>query len=166
MKKIETLNGRDLTGKSQHGFKKNHSTVTAMLEIQERIAQALDEGKHVAMVSLDLSAAFDVVNHKRLFKVLKKKGFPQGIIMMVRKWLEKRRSYIEVNGTCSTFDSITCGTLQGSVLGPVLFALFVSPLLDLIDLISYADDNYIIGVDKDLDKAMTKVKMKANLVIL
>ena len=71
---IEQMNNISLTGKKQHGFKKNHSTVTAMLEIQDKIAESMDNGEYVAMVSLDLSAAFDVVNHKRLFKTLRTLG--------------------------------------------------------------------------------------------
>ena len=65
---LEEDNNISLTGTKQHGFKKLHSTQTAMLDIQNQIAEQVDETNYVAMVSLDLSAAFDVVNHTLLLK--------------------------------------------------------------------------------------------------
>ena len=165
LSQLEDINGVDLTGSKQHGFKKNHSTVTAMMEIQDRISEAVDNGKNAAMISIDLSAAFDVVNHKRLFKTLQKIGIPNELVMVLQNWLTGRRFYTEVNGICSVFSKIFCGTLQGSVLGPVLFALFISPIYDVCEMFTYADDNYIIDSDVDLDRALTKVKMKAEQAI-
>ena len=165
LSQIESKNNVDLTGAKQHGFKKNHSTITAMLEIQDLIGSAVDNGKYAAMISIDLSAAFDVVNHKRLFKSLKRMGIPQTLLMIIRNWLVNRKFYTEINGTCSTFTKIRCGTLQGSVLGPILFALFISPIYNICDMITYADDNYIISTDKNLVRAVTKVKMKAEAAI-
>ena len=162
---LEAINNVDLTGTHQHGFKKGHSTVSAMLEIQDRLATGLDKGKYGAMMSLDLSAAFDVVNHNKLFKILKKKGLPCGLVQIIKEWLTRRRFYVEVNGTNSTFLNITCGTLQGSVLGPVLFALFMSPIYDLVEMITYADDSYIISMDKCINRAISKVKMKVEIAI-
>jgi hypothetical protein len=67
---IESKNNVDLTGESQHGFKKGRSTVTALKEIQSQIASKIDMGHYVAVGSLDLSAAFDVVNINLLIKRL------------------------------------------------------------------------------------------------
>ena len=165
LQEMEKQHQTDLTGNRQHGFKKGHSTVTAMLEIQDIIAEAVDKGHYCAMISLDLSAAFDVVNHSKLFKVLSKMGIPKQYIDIIREWLKDRRFYVEVNGQSSIFKTITCGTLQGSVLGPILFALFMSPVFDLADLVTYADDNYIMESDSNLDRALAKVKMKAETII-
>ncbi len=73
---IENKNGIDLTGLAQHGFKKGRSTVTALKQIQSQIARSIDQGDYVAMGSLDLSAAFDVVNVELLMKRLTTLGLP------------------------------------------------------------------------------------------
>ena len=117
----------DITGKNQHGFKKGHSTITAMMDIQNNISTAIDNKKYVAMLSLDLSAAFDVVNHRRLFRILRKIGLPENLVLVIEEWFAGRSFYVDVNGSCSIFSKIICGTIQGSVLGPILFSIFVKP---------------------------------------
>ena len=78
-----------------------------MLEIQDQIAEKVDNGEYVAMVSLDLSAAFDVVNHKRLFKTLRTIGIPENLTLLIKEWFSNRRFYVEINGVCSCFKEIT-----------------------------------------------------------
>ena len=71
------LSGRHLTGSSQHGFKKNRSTETACMEIQSELATHCDENKYAVVSSIDMTAAFDVVNHKLLIKRLTIMGLPK-----------------------------------------------------------------------------------------
>ena len=73
---IEEQTGSSLTGNNQHGFKKERSTITASLDIQSRVAALMDQDQYVAMASLDLSAAFDVVNVDLLLVRLRKMGLP------------------------------------------------------------------------------------------
>ena len=73
--------------------------------------------------------------------------------------------YVEVNNKCSTFRNINYGTLQGSVLGPVLFSLFISPIYDLTKVTTYADDNYLQEFDKNIQATIGKVKKKAEITI-
>ena len=80
LQNIEKVHGIDITGKEQHGFKRNKSTSTLSLLLQSLIAQALDEDKHAFMASIDLSAAFDVVNIPLLLLRLKIIGLPSDII--------------------------------------------------------------------------------------
>ena len=162
---LEESNNTCFTGTRQHGFKKKHSTLTAMMELQSEIAEHLDNNEYVAMVSLDLSAAFDVVNHNLLIKRLRIKGLPNHLINIVQNWLSRRMMYVDVNGKCSAFKDIDEGTLQGSVLGPVLFAMFISPIYETANLTTFADDNYLLEHDKDIGATIGKVKMKAELVI-
>jgi hypothetical protein len=122
----------DLTGTSQHGFKKNFSTETACLEIQSKIARACDGGKFVAIASLDLTAAFDVIDRGLLIKRLKVMGIPQILIELINDWLSNRMAYCEVNRVNCSFFDITHGTIQGSILGPVLFGIYTSPLADRV----------------------------------
>ena len=87
---IENLNNISLTGNSQHGFKKNHSTASLGLTIQSLIATALDENKFALMASLDLSSAFDVVNVKLLVKRLHIIGIPSDFVSLIEIWLENK----------------------------------------------------------------------------
>ena len=156
---LEDKNNLSLTGIKQQGFKKKHSTLTAMLELQNEIAEHLDHDEYAAMISLDLSAAFDVVNHDLLIKRLRIKGLPTHLVNIIQDWLSKRKMYVDLNGKCSTFVNIDEGTLQGSVLGPVLFAIFISPIYETANLTTFADDNYLIEHDKDIKATIGKVKM-------
>jgi hypothetical protein len=96
------------------------------------------------MASLDLSAAFDMVNTKLLIKQLKILGLPMAVVDLIKIWLEDRSFYVSVDGKNSKLMKLVCGTVQGSILGPILYAMFVSPLFDLHDLTNFADDNFII----------------------
>ena len=136
-----------------------------MLDIQHKIATALDNNDYAAVISLDLSAAFDVVNHDLLVKRLQTLGLPPKIINLLNNWLRNRSMYVNVNGSCSIFTKIIAGTLQGSCLGPILFALFISPMYDKSDCITYADDNYTIETGSNIDVTIGKVKMKAEILI-
>ena len=117
------------------------------------------------MTSLDLSAAFDVVDHNLLIERLLIMGLPCKIVSLIKSWLLNRYMYVEVNNSCSMFTEILAGTLQGSCLGPVLFALFISPVYEIVNCFTYADDNYTIECGKDLDQTIGKVKMKSEILI-
>ena len=80
----------NITGNGQHGFKKNRGTATAGLLLQSMISRALDDNEYVAMASLDLSAAFDVVNVPLLIKRLGIIGLPGDNIKLVETWLTER----------------------------------------------------------------------------
>ena len=91
------------------------------------------------MGSLDLSAAFDVVNRDLLFKRMDAMGLPEDLKALLKDWLSERICYVEAGGNVSAFFRCDHGTIQGSVLGPVLFSIFIRPLYDLEELITYAD---------------------------
>jgi hypothetical protein len=163
---IEASNNVDLTGKNQHGFKRGRSTVTALKEIQSQIARKIDEGHYVAMGSLDLSAAFDVVDINLLMKRMITLGLPTDWIELLETWLRDRAAFVEVLGHRSMLYDVNIGTVQGSILGPVLFSLFVSPVFGLYNIIAYADDTYTItsattkeNAVVELGKALTNISL-------
>ena len=138
---LQKENNIDLTGKSQHGFKKKRSTTTLSLTIQTIIAQALDDDCEALMASIDLTAAFDMVNVDLLLNRMRIMGLPPDLVSLVSVWLKQRSFYISINGENSTLYEVLLGTVQGSVLGPVLYAIFISPIFDLEDMSAFADDN-------------------------
>ena len=141
---IQKLNNVDITGKQQHGFKKGKSTLTLGLKIQSLIARALDDDKFVLMASLDLSAAFDVVNTQMLVKRLKILGLPEDVIALIEIWLQNRSFYVSVGNRNSILYDLISGTVQGSILGPILYSIYVSPVFDLVHMSSFADDNFTL----------------------
>ncbi len=119
-----------MTDNNQHGFKKEQSTITASVDIQSRVSALMDQQEYVAMTSIYLSAAFDIVNVDLLLVRLRKMGLPTDVIKLLAAWLKGRQCYVEVRICCSQYFGSEDGTVQGSILGPILFTLFISPLLD------------------------------------
>jgi hypothetical protein len=103
----------DLTGDTQHGFKKGRSTSRASLSIQNALAKALEQGNFALMASLDLSSAFDVVNISLLLKRMQIIGIPRDIIELVEIWLRDRTYYITCRGKNSCIKMSNVGTIQG-----------------------------------------------------
>ena len=110
------------------------------------------------MSSIDLSAAFDVVNVKLLLKRLQIIGLPSDVIGLIKVWLSNRLFYVDINGECSYIKTSDSGTIQGSRLGPILYAIYVSPLFDLEKMTNYADDNLIIRWSHCLEKLIVDMK--------
>ena len=158
---LQELNGIDLTGKQQHGFKKNRSTTSAGLLLQSIITKHVDSDELVGMASLDLSAAFDMVNTDLLLKRLKIMGIPGDVVSLIKIWLTDRSFYVCIDGKNSMLVELVCGTVQGSILGPILYAIYVSPLFDLHNLTNFADDNFVIRWSKFMPGLI--VDMEASL---
>jgi hypothetical protein len=111
-------------------LKKYKNTSTACHLFQSLISLTADKKNYVKMASLDPSAAVDLVNVKLLDKRLTIMGLPIHHVNLIRIWLTDRKFYVEVGGSCSTLLDSDTGTVQGSVLGTVLYAICVSPLFD------------------------------------
>ena len=165
LQKLEKINNIDLTGKNQHGFKKNKSTATLGIQLQSLIARALDEDEYVGMASLDLSSAFDVVDIGLLLKRLGVLGLPGDMVSLIGVWLKERKFYVEANGHTSNFFDSNYGTVQGSILGPILYAIFVAPLFDLTDLYNFADDNFSLSSNKSKTQVKKDLESKLELIL-
>ena len=165
----------DFTGIQQHGFKHAKSTASAGLIIQSLISHALNSNNYALMASIDLSAAFDLVDTKLLIKRLKIIGLPTDVVRLIELWLTDRSFYVSINGENSLLVDLGGGTIQGSILGPILYAIFVSPLYDLLKLTTFADDNFVVrwntcmealilDMEKDLEM-MTKWLKESGLKV-
>jgi hypothetical protein len=156
----------NLTSETQHGFKPNKSLVTAALSIQSIISRAMDEDKFVVAASLDLSVAFDVVNRNLLFQRIKIMGIPDDMTELLEDWLSKRQSYVEVRGKTSYMNNSDSGTVQGSVLGPVLFSIFIRPIYDIEEITTYAENNYVIKESDCLTNASRDIERSVDVVAM
>lgn len=160
LSEVEDELGTDLSGTTQHGFKRNRSTTSAALQLQNQIARAMDEDNYVAVASMDLTAAFDVLDVELLMKRLKILGIPKDVVSLIAAWLAGRTGYVEVDGVCSEYFDIKFGSGQGSILGPVLFNFYIAPLIKEKELTAYADDNYQIAIHKCKEEALKELQAK------
>jgi hypothetical protein len=85
-------------------------------------------------------------------------------VNIIEEWLSDRNAYVEIDQNNSTFFPIKCGTVQGSVLGPVLFSLFIGPVYELDKMISYGDDSYIIAGGKTKEESKILLETSTNTV--
>ena len=146
---ISHLQKHDLLEKFQSAYRPGHSTETALLRVSNDILRAIDDKKCVFLVLLDLSAAFDTIDHGILLHRLQ---YQFGLNGTALRWLESyltnRTQCILIDGVKSFSKQITCGVPQGSVLGPLLFSVYLSELGQLIreynmSFHTYADDTQI-----------------------
>ena len=117
----------------------------------------------VAIVSLDLSKAFDSINHSLLLKKLKSFNLHQESIDFTESYLSNRKQVTKISKYTSTEEEIKSGVPQGSILGPFLFLCFVNDLPEIFDenckFLAYADDTQLLVCDTDIEKLKEKVEM-------
>ena len=117
----------------QSAYKCGNSTETALLYIQNDILSAQDHGELTALLLLDLSAAFDTIDHDLLLSRLTKWFGIDGLVLQwVRSYLTGRSQLVKVDGVLSTPQLLLCGVPQGSVLGPLLFTVYTTPLSSIL----------------------------------
>ena len=136
-----------LSCKEQHGFTANKNTTTNLLEALNVITEAQMHGIPVDVLFLDYQKAFDTVPHRRLIQQVESFGITDKALKWIMEFLSDRRQRVRVNNNISSWKPVLSGIPQGSILGPILFILFVNDIPELIKsiILMYADDTKLIS---------------------
>ena len=141
---------------SQYGFRKAHSTVHAVIDSVNTVNTALAQNNHVLGIFCDLEKAFDCVNHQILLTKLNHYGVRGVALKWFESYLNGRLQFTYVNGTCSSTESVLCGVPQGSVLGPLLFTIYINDLPNICfngstqRLKLFADDSNLFIIEQNI----------------
>ena len=149
------LEQHEVLFENQFGFRKKCSTAHSLIEITEKIKESIDNQMFGCGIFIDLKKAFDTVNHEILLRKLEHYGIRGPALKWFESYLTNRKQYVFYNGISSETKNVTCGVPQGSVLGPLLFLLYINDLPNISEKLTFflfADDTNIYYESKDLEE--------------
>lgn len=164
------ITGADCFPSMQSAYRAAHSTETALLKITSDIRSAMDTKAGTCLLSLDISAAFDALDHQVLLqRALDSFGLSHYALAWLKSYLTNRSAYTSVDGVRSTSCHLPTGVPQGSTLGPLLFAMYVAPLGSLVESMGvtfhqYADDTQLYIALNSVDECLAALSACAEKV--
>ena len=143
---IKFLLDKNVFSDSQFGFREKHSTSHAILNFLDNVARATDNHLHTIGILLDFSKAFDTINHEILLRKLHHYGIRGVALKWFESYLYNRQQFVCINNFNSSTKSLACGVPQGSILGPLLFIIYINDFRNsskLLSFLLFADDSNI-----------------------
>ena len=149
------------------GFRKGFSTQDCLIVMLEKWRRGLDKKEKAAAILTDLSKAFDSLNHNLLIAKLQAYGFDENSLNLIYDFISNRMQRTKVNNVFSPWGYITAGVPQGSILGPLLFNIFINDLflfITDIQVANYADDNTPYATDKNIEFLLEKLQSETSIL--
>ena len=159
------LNENKILYVNQSGFRPKHSTETCLTHLSDSIIQGCDKGLHTGMILIDLQKAFDTINYDILLDKMVFLKFSPSTISWFRSYLTSRSFIVNVDSAFSEPADLVCGVPQGSILGPLLFLIYINDLPQAVkdsDIRLYADDTCISFVHKSVKVIEEKLNQDFN----
>ena len=150
---MDYINNYNILNEKQFGFRPKHSTNMAIIELVDKIANAVERNETTDGIFLDLSKAFDTINHDILLYKLEYYGFRGVTLDWFKSYLSNRKQFVRYQMHDSNHKIINCGVPQGSILGPLLFILYIKDIVNttsLLELILFADDTTLLFSHPDI----------------
>ena len=160
------LESNALISPFQFGFRKSHSTLHPITHFQNFITQSFNNKEHALAIFCDLRKAFDTVPHHLLLKKLSKLGIRGTNLLWFKSYLSGRRQFVHIGGVSSSMLEIILGVPQGSILGPLLFLLYINdlPLCTKILVLMFADDTTLLASGKNLVELYQYVNEQLHII--
>lgn len=164
---LDFLEKQNILYEHQYGFKKDHSTFMAVLKFVESVRLSLEDHKYSIGLMCDLSKAFDSLNHNILMQKLNFYGIRGTASDWFQSYLSNRKQVVQFEGETSNNAQLSCGVPQGTILGPLLFIIYVNDLYkssDAAEMFLYADDTNILFSNDNLDDLNTTVNKELSVI--